>query len=198
MPSSSRRTVAWTATSSQCWSLNPRVDTEPKFDKIPQLSKHEMSQQIKCDIPVVQYTGLKPIGATLKLGPCTLSCPDTPEHNGYNTCLCREAWHQRPSQQCAIYLWLTGHQVTQTVSTQRLHMVQKSQWLKPKHHGYHLRSTAVQSRCRSDLPYTSPSLWGSCCARWDALPHGFCWMCRTSDSRKRHKGHYINYIWVCW
>ena len=69
----------------------PRVYTEAKFDNIPQLSRHEMSQQIKCDIPVVQYTGLKLIDATLKLEPCALSCPDTPEHNGYNTCLCREA-----------------------------------------------------------------------------------------------------------
>ena len=119
MPSSSRRTVTWTATASQCWSLNPEWIPSPNVARFLGYQNMNVSQQIQCDIPVVQCTEPKkhpmPMGAILKLEPSEkvqtaatvslgrsheidyqlmqsiLYVPDKAEHNGYNTRLCREA-----------------------------------------------------------------------------------------------------------
>ena len=108
------------------------MNIESPSNKIPRLLKCEMSQPIKCDIPFMQYTGSKkppmPTAATMRFEPSEklknavsvsvrrshqidfvfmhniLYVPNTPEHNGYNTRLCREAGMTPATKSAVRYL----------------------------------------------------------------------------------------------
>ena len=97
----------------------PRMDAGPKFDKIPRLSKHEMSQQKKPPMRIGATLKLEPsekfqTAATVSLGRSReidyqfmhsiLYVADTPEQNGYNTRLCREAGMTPATKSAVRYL----------------------------------------------------------------------------------------------